>query len=58
MFLGEIFQIQTQTINGLPNPIRATKKWPDPTTFFGPDPSLPSTLYIYYLSGPVPAWVK
>jgi len=31
MFLGEIFQIQTQTING----------WPDPgQKIFDPDPSL------------------
>jgi len=30
-FLGDIFQIQTQTISGLPNPTRATKNWPDPS---------------------------
>jgi len=29
-FIGEIFEIQTQTINGWPDPTRATKNWPDP----------------------------
>jgi len=29
-FLGEIFQILTQTRNGWPNLTRATKNWPDP----------------------------
>jgi len=41
MFLGEIFEIQTQTINGWPNPT-----WPEPQKLtwpgkiFDPDPSL------------------
>jgi len=48
MFLGEIFQIQTQTINGSPDPIRVTKNWPDlshkkftqpGSKIFDPDPS-------------------
>jgi len=29
-FLGEIFRILTQTINGWPDPTQATKNWPDP----------------------------
>jgi len=29
-FLGEIFQIQTQTLNGWPDLTRATKIWPNP----------------------------
>jgi len=39
-FLGEIFEIQTQAINGWPNPTQATKNWPDPTWVknFGPGP--------------------
>jgi len=33
MFLGKIFQIQTQTINGRPNPTRVKKIfWPGPIT--------------------------
>jgi len=38
--LGEIFQIQTLTINGWPEPTRATKNWPDPTRvkIFWPGP--------------------
>jgi len=31
-FLGEIFQIPTQTMNGWPDPTRATKNWPGPIT--------------------------
>jgi len=31
MFLGEIFQTQTQTMDGWPNLTRATKNWPYPT---------------------------
>jgi len=47
-FLGEIFKIQTQTINGWPNLTRSTKNWPKPTWVkkFDLDPSLgqkPST---------------
>jgi len=30
-FLGEIFQILTQTINGWPDPTQDTKNWPNPT---------------------------
>jgi len=39
-FLVDTFQIQTQTINGWPNPTRATKNWPDPTQVknFWPEP--------------------
>jgi len=46
MFLWEIFQ--TQTIDGWPNPTRATKNWPDLTRVknFDPDPSLKGTQFI------------
>jgi len=39
-FLGEIFRILTQTINGWPDPTRAIKNWPDPTRvkIFWPGP--------------------
>jgi len=32
MFLGEIFQIQTKTINGWPYPTRVKNFWPGPIT--------------------------
>jgi len=49
MFLGEIFQIQTQTINGWPNP--SHKNWPDPTRVknFDTDPSL--LIYMFLVKG-------
>jgi len=34
MFLGQIFQIQTQTINGWPDPTRVKNFWPGPITSF------------------------
>jgi len=42
MFLGEIFQILTQTINGWPDPTRPEPQKNDPTRvkIFDPDPSL------------------
>jgi len=44
MLLGEIFQIQTQTINGWPNLTRPESQKIDPTRpgskIFDPDPSL------------------
>jgi len=46
-FLGEIFQIQTQTINGWPDPTRPDPTQPEPqkltqpgSKIFDPDPSL------------------
>jgi len=40
MFLGEIFQIQTQTIDGQPDSTRPELQKTDPTRFkiFGPVP--------------------
>jgi len=35
MFLGEIFQIQTQTINGWPNPTRVKKNFTRTHHYFG-----------------------
>jgi len=36
-FLGEIFKIQTQTINGWPDPTRVKNFWPGPITNFYQD---------------------
>jgi len=47
-FLGEIFQIKTQTIDGWPDPTRAAKNWPD--KFFDPNPSL---VYTYRLKSSI-----
>jgi len=41
-FLGEIFKIQTQTINGRPEPQKIDPARPG-SKIFDPDPSLPPT---------------
>jgi len=38
MFLGEIFQTQTQTIDGWPDPSHKKLTRPDPGQNFGPGP--------------------
>jgi len=54
-FWGEIFQTQTQTKDGWPNPTRpnltrATKNWPDPSQiFFDPFTSLTTLAGRFYI---------
>jgi len=48
-FLGDIFEIQTHTTNGWPDPTRATKIWPDLTRVkkFWPGPiTIKGTLWM------------